>query len=692
MSDIPKPPPGFSIVDAAPSPPEGFSMVGAGRQPQHLTFEEGQRLLQQQEAGQGVSGALGAGMTGYIEGIPVIGPSLVSGAQKGSAYLSSLINDKPYEENLSQAQGITESAQQQHPYVTTASNVAGAVGGTIPLIAAAPTAFGAGGGSLLARSLLGGITGGVLGGTDAAVRADRDNRLRDAIAGTLIGGTLGVAGPAVSKGASSLYGALAERMAARKAAEQAGTSPEVARYMTNILQSDESLGPAGRARMAQAGNEAMLVDAGPNARQALDAIIAEGGPGTRQASQAIEGRANRGATDLTNVLDQTLGTPEGITSAQTSIRDAARPTLADVYQGPNGAYSKPIDYSSQLGQDLENIVKNRVPASAINDANRLMRLNGEQSKQILANVADDGTVSFETLPDVRQLDYITRALRQASESGEGQGALGGQTQLGSAYQNLARDIRGKLRQAVPEYGTALDTAADPISQVQAVKLGSRLLSPSQTMDDVTIAVDGMGAAEKRGVAQGIRSDIDNRMANVTRALTDGNMDAREAVKAIKELSSRANRTKVSAAIGKDAADKLFDEVDRVAMSFDLRAAVAENSKTAVRTATREAMDQYVGNGIVGEALEGNIPTAGKRVIQTITGRTPEAKRGMRQAFAADIARYLTMPQAQAETAFNAMTNYGNQSLASRVRAQAIADALSRSAPLVYPSGARLTGK
>src|SRR6202008_2610599 len=109
----------------------------------------------------------------------------------------------------------------------------------------------------------------------------------------------------------------------------------------------------------------------------------------------------------------------------------------------------------------------------------------------------------------------------------GQGALGGQTQLGSAYQNLSRDIRGKLRQAVPEYGTALDTAADPISQVQAVKLGSKILSPSQTMDDVAIAVDGMGAAEKRAVAQGIRSDIDNRMANVTRALTDSNMDARE---------------------------------------------------------------------------------------------------------------------------------------------------------------------
>ncbi len=50
-----------------------------------------------------------------------------------------------------------------------------------------------------------------------------------------------------------------------------------------------------------------------------------------------------------------------------------------------------------------------------------MQLEGNQSQQILARVGDDGAVTFERLPDVRQIDYITRALRQAAESGEGQG-------------------------------------------------------------------------------------------------------------------------------------------------------------------------------------------------------------------------------------------------------------------------------
>ncbi|MCZ4093046.1 hypothetical protein [Sinorhizobium psoraleae] len=51
----------------------------------------------------------------------------------------------------------------------------------------------------------------------------------------------------------------------------------------------------------------------------------------------------------------------------------------------------------------------------------------------------------------------------------------------------------------------------------------------------------MSAAERRGVAQGIRSQIDEKIANVTRAVQDGNMDAREAIKGLKDLSSRAAR-------------------------------------------------------------------------------------------------------------------------------------------------------
>src|SRR5690606_4306882 len=139
--------------------------------------------------------------------------------------------------------------------------------------------------------------------------------------------------------------------------------------------------------------------------------------------------------------------------------------------------------------------------------------------------------------------YITRALNDLAEAGEGSGALGGQNALGRAYQNLSREIRDTLRDLVPEYGTALETSADPIRRSKAVELGSRLLSRGMTRDQVSEAVRGMTGPERQALAQGVRSQIDDAMANVTRSVQDGDMPAREAIKALRDLSSRANREK-----------------------------------------------------------------------------------------------------------------------------------------------------
>jgi predicted secreted Zn-dependent protease len=102
-------------------------------------------------------------------------------------------------------------------------------------------------------------------------------------------------------------------------------------------------------------------------------------------------------------------------------------------------------------------------------------------------------------------------------------------------------------------------------------MGSKLLLPATTRDQVAEAVQGMTQAEKDAVAQGVRSHLDDAMANVQRTLQDGDTGAREAVKALKNLSSRANREKLETVIGKGKADALLRELDQAATSFDLRA-------------------------------------------------------------------------------------------------------------------------
>lgn len=607
---------------------------------------------------------------------------------------------KAYDQALAEGRADQRSLAETNPVSNIAGKVVGGVGlgsalakGGLSLAAAAPAGARLGGvGGLVARGAAdGAILGGVYGlgsGEDGIL-----NRGYEAGKGALLGAAIGGAVPVVAKGVSSAYRSVMDALAANKAAQAAGTSPEVAKMLSNVLEADGSLGPQGMQNMARAGKEAMFADAGPNAKQVLDTAIQNGGRGSVEARNAIDARVARGADDLTTALDDNLGAPEGVFSARKQIADQARPILRDAYEGPTGAYAQPINYAAPEGQALEKMIAGRVPGNIISKANELMKLDGNSSKQILADIADDGSVTFKTLPDVRQIDYITRALRHASESGEGQGAFGGQTQIGAAYQRLAKDIRGQLRELVPAYGDALDLAADPISRSQAVKLGSKAISPSMRTDEFADALDGMSIAEKGAVSQGIRSEIEHRVSQVTRTVQDGNVDAREAIKSLKDLSSRANREKVTLAIGDKAANKLFDEVDRIATSFELRAGVAENSKTFARQAVSGRIDQITSPGIAGKVGQGEPLNAGKRIIQLLTGQTPEKIAARQQQIYSDLAEFLTRPAAQAIPDFRAMTNFGSQMGANQSKAKAIADFLSSSGRrLAYPLTGQLEDK
>lgn len=572
--------------------------------------------------------------------------------------------------------------KESNPVASVAGNIAGGAmaGGALSGSGVLPQL--PQGASMLARVGVGAGEGFGLGALYGAGSGEDGQRVESALINGAIGGVAGGAFPLISQGLISGIRNWRDLAARNEVARQAGVSPEVARQLANTLDADGTLGATGRANMAMAGNEAMLADAGPNARAILDTSIQRGGPGAVLARNRIDERVARDATALNTALDNSLGAPEGVTAARTAIREGSAGTRGTAY---NTAYETPIDYASELGQNLETMVRNRVPGSVVAQANRLMQLEGNQSQQILARIGDDGSVVFERLPDVRQLDYITRALNQAAESGEGAGALGGQTTLGRAYQGLARDIRGTLRRAVPEYGQALDAAADPIRRSQAVELGSRLLSPGIRRDQLAEAVDGYTDAERNALAQGVRSYIDDTIANVTRTVQDGNTDAREAYKAIRDLSSRANREKLTTALGAQRAEPLFEEVDRVAQSFNLRGSVAENSKTFARQATNQMVTDMAAPGAIGTVARGKPLNAVQRIAQALTGQTDEAIRGREDAIYSEISDFLTRPASQAIPAYQAMQNYQGQTIANQVRAQALAELLGSGRTAVYPA-------
>jgi hypothetical protein len=586
------------------------------------------------------------GMPGYgkaaatfLQGVPFVGEY----ADEGLGALAGKMGLQDPQTATDAIRGGQADMDQSYPKTGLGLRVAGGVAGAATAAGAlpwyAPQTLGMG-------ALYGGAVGGGAGALEGAVSgygSGTDDASRKANAGSraLIGGglgtLLGAAAPFVASGVGQGVRWGLDQLNVARQARQAGLSRPSYEILTRAMDADGSLTGTGAGRIAAAGPEGMLADAGPNATTLLDVAVQRGGPATNMARDAIEGRATRAGAQVNDALDNTLGVPRGMDTMESRIRQGSAPARKAAY---DAAYSAPINYADPAGQGLQGLLA-RVPGDIIGKANRLMQIEGQQSRQILAKVAPDGSVTYTRLPDVRQLDYITRAINLAAESGEGAGALGGQTALGSAYQNLSREIRRTVRGLVPEYGVALDTAAEPIAARQALTFGEKMLSPGVTRDEVATTISGMSQAEKRQAAAGVRSYIDERLANVKRALTDNNMDAREAVVAVKELTSRAGSDKITALLGRNDAAGLLKELEQAAKSLELRANVATNSKTFVRQETDRTIKEASTGGLLGAIRSGAPAVSAKKVIQGLLGGTETDNLARNDRVYSEIAQALT---------------------------------------------------
>lgn len=197
---------------------------------------------------------------------------------------------------------------------------------------------------------------------------------------------------------------------------------------------------------------------------------------------------------------------------------------------------------------------------------------------------------------------------------------------------------------MPSYAKALDRASDEIGKVEALKFGGGLLSRSITRDEVVEEVVGMSAAQLRKMKEGVRNHIDEVAANVRKTVSDPNLDARQSVQALRDLSSDAAREKVGAVIGQDEARRLFSQMDEAARAFELKAATSQNSKTFARTVTNEAVKEMTEPGPFGRLTEGKPIQASRAVIQALLGTGPQAKVAREDQVYGRLAQALTGPR------------------------------------------------
>ena len=546
-----------------------------------------------------------------------------------------------------------EAMQETRPGQSAALQVGTGIAAAIPMATAAiGTRVGQGVAGIAQRLLgqsairrtagataIGAATGATEGGIYGYGAGDDGDRAQSAGAGATFGGLIGGGVGAILPGMGSGIRAVAERLRntpERAAASALGVSPGIARAARTLI--GEVPEDVARANIQRGGQSAMLSDAGPSTQRMLDTALQQPGPGQQLGAGRIEARAGQATQNINQALDSTMGAPQGRLGAQDAIRDAARPQVNQAYQS---AYSTPIDYSSDAGRRIEDLL-GRLPGNkaqrAIAEASERMAYDGVPNAQIMANIGDNGRVTFQEMPNVMQLDYLKRHFDQIAR--DGTDPITQRMSSDAAFAaRIARDIREAVGEAVPVYREALSTAADSIGEQAAVDFGATMLRPQVTREVARRRIADMTEAELRSARLGARQQIDDALANVRAVPSDQNIDARQASQAMRDLSSPSARAKLRDLLG-DEAETLFRELDEAGQALGLRAATATNSRTAGRQADAEMFETMTEGSGAARALTRPIAT-GRDMAEELMGIGPRVTAERRAQLYGEMADLLT---------------------------------------------------
>jgi len=517
-------------------------------------------------------------------------PARAASAIKGVPFVGSYIDEiiGQFSPEAAQATRAAQEAREIVAPVTTGLSRAGVgLATAIPAAIAAPaisvTPLGT---SLLSRVAagtglgagVGALEGAIYGYGEGATPQEREEAARQqALFGAGAGAVLGPLGPTIGAIGGKIRGRQVSAPA-REIGREIGAKEQALGLISEAARMDA---PTAAANLQRAGRYGSLGQMGPATRNLLDLAASSTSEGAAIARQNIEEVAGLAGSQFNDLLDVSLGGPQAAQQLQDLLMEGTATVRRTEY---DKAYQAPIDYATTQGRKLQELL-GRLDSDVIARAERLMRLEGQPSRQILAQLDDAGNViGFETLPDVRQIDYITRALKDVSPTAapEEKGVL----------RALSGDIRKTLDGIVPQYKTARDIAGDVISLRDAIDFGSKMLNPKTTRYEVQQIVDGMSKSELTALKQGLRSQIDEMMANAKSSLTDPNQDAREMIKPLKDMLSRASKEKIGIILGDDA-PTFLRQLDEVYSAMSMRAGVAQQSKTAIRDMAKEAASERI---------------------------------------------------------------------------------------------------
>ncbi|MER9741374.1 hypothetical protein [Mesorhizobium sp. M0187] len=574
---------------------------------------------------------------GILEGIPILGPMIRGGVDRAAAATIAGASDETYDQVLKRIQAGTAAEKSMNPKLDRASQITGAVAGTIPAMAAAPEAFGINAATNFGKFGMGAASGAVINGTDALVRSGGD--LNEAGWGAATGAGLGLVAPAVAPLVGKGVKYLADGWNLRGAAKSLGVDKVAAAMMAKAFGND-ALDAGARGKLADLGPSGMVMDLGDNMRQQAAGLVTLPGEGRSIVKGAINARDADANWRIRSGLDETLGeapTPSRIIDRANRNQQALAPEYREALRDAGPVDTLPIArYLETEAQTLRG------------DPQRLVQrvramLDHQPTPADIARARANGQPPPGTtlVSDASELLNTRHAIDDMLETTQGTNAV-------NALTTARQAVDDELRASVPGIKEVDAKYAELARQKEAVGRGQTVLSSGREAPrPEELAAEASQGALPQGLQIG-PSAVPVRLREGARAeierIVGTKANDRVALQQIIKGEGDWNRARLSTLFGQERAGKIIDLLDRERLFAETTDEVTRNSYTAARQAAQKALTGQGGDGFgVPQAyMAGGLPGVARAtgvkgvnaVVDALSGLKSEASR-------AAIARTLT---------------------------------------------------
>lgn len=378
----------------------------------------------------------------------------------------------------------------------------------------------------IAKSVAAGTTTGAVSGAGSATEG---NRGAGAVTGGVMGGTLGVGVPVGMRTAGGVKNWLMERLFP----SEAKATQRAAGKLTEALGESRLTPQQLERKMAQdraMGVPSVVANVDPNVARLAETVAQRTGSGTRKVEKAIEGQQS-GARERAYQQTRKALQPGEFYGEEERLLNDLRTKSAPAYKQAYavGEVDDPqIMEMLQLPQfrsvwgTARSIAEADAAAAKVNamrggepfDPNEFKLRDIYSIKYDMQTGAPVGVDVTGTVPDVRTLDYMKRALDAQITAGY-KSDNAATLASANAYKDLRNALRDRTKEVVPEYNAALQVYKGDKEILDALRAG---YSDFGKLDheEVIKLVSGMSPAEKEAFRTGVVRDLYGKMFTTSR--------------------------------------------------------------------------------------------------------------------------------------------------------------------------------